>query len=1033
MVIITLILLVSMIIVVISKQNKFDDKSIGEIQIETIKTYQNAEKTLFLIDQAAKYSAYKSIYELAENGGRHFLDSDCGDYLDYSIWYNRDKECYPKNLGQDFKLIYTKNIDKLLQRITTINSFVCVIYENPLLKIVGVNREMLEFPISYTTEQSLERKGGFVVIPQTNYLKGRAREIDTIVIHYTAGITIQDALDVFSDPTRQVSAHYIMGKDGEVVQAVDEKDTAYHAGGCSKTLCTLGSEYMNSRSIGIEVVNQGYNCGTLKSDGTCPVGCEKSIKSCWADKAENSLDKNYDKTKCEITPRCWEPYPKEQWGALVKLAADIIRRNPGIKLDREHIVGHEEISYIKNDPGPLFDLDKFIEDVKKELGQEQNQITGAAIQQTTPTYDNVRVTHYYTPSESDFTQWHNPDYNTGKDSLYYCKIPENKRGFYEEVQCQGSGISTDNKPYSYITIKPTQQDSTSVNKIQTKTGAEPQAHRTIAVDPRMIPYGSKVTIKFKDCKNPTCCTAWEGDYIAEDRGQTMVDDWSKGIAHIDLYTGVGKASLQEAACLPEYAELYVAGMPVQESAGIYAVRPSFETTVNYDFSDYDKIKEGIETLRQECIESGADDIKECIKTEIQKLSDSNLKWSLGSCDTGEKALFYSFVEAYNNCFFSLDDDCYCRANVHTDSSLDGEYKIHLEDAGVYSASSGKYSQELEGHRYYMNNLGEISTDNMVQMDIQLKFDKGQIKEQKFQNLFVADKKMFVIYKMGDKLAIATKVAEGQTIPNKPECKVTQDHFQFCVANNNKKFPRADEKGKLFMDPVVYKFAVIFKDTVPPPKILDLKVTDRPIADKSLTLRWSKSEAKDTNHYRIYLSEQPFNDITKAENIAAVKSDSGIIEANITVEQDDKTYYIAVAAVDNDLNVLQEVVSVAGVSVDDLGPAKPAVGNYDKENKKIEIQMPVKNIDGTDISESEISVYIRKIPIDAPNELDCTNPEYVEAEKVLLLKGRPGEHKTADIDLERGCYLFTAEDEKGNVKLTKTNPQLAELTDIVMVQ
>jgi 3D (Asp-Asp-Asp) domain-containing protein len=663
-------------------------------------------------------------------------------------------------------------------------------------------------------------------------------------------------------------------------------------------------------------------------------------------------------------------------------------------------------------------------------------MTGNVVQQTIPTYDNVKVTHYYAPSETDFIQWHNPDYGIGKDSLYYCEIPENKRGFYEEVKCQGSGVGTDNKIYKYDTIKQTKEESVATDKVLTATGTEATPHRTIAVAPGMIPYGSKVYVKFKDCQNPECCQKWEGEYTAEDTGQAMTDDWKKKVPHIDLYTGVGKASLQEAACLPDYAELYVAGMPIHGSAGIYAVRPSFETTVDYDFSDYDRIKQGIEKLNQTCITAGADDIEGCIKENIKKVSSSTgLSWSLGSCDTGEKALFYSFVEAYTQCYFSIDNDCYCKAEIHKDETLDGDYSIRLEDAGVFTASLGKYSQELEGHRLYTDNSLAIFESNMGKMNIDLKFDKGQIKEQKFQTFFTAEKESFVMYKNESKVAIVAKVQEKQNIPDKLLCKIRKDHFQFCAVNNEKKFPRINEKGKLETAPITYKFAVIFKDTVPPPKITTLTAKDRQAAEKSLTLEWKKSEAKDTNGYIIYISKEQFTNIINlnVNPMPKIKSDEETIQANISVEEDDKPYYIAVTAIDNDNNELPDVNSVQGVSLDDLGPAKPSVGAYNKEMKEITIQLPVKNIDDTDIQEQELYIYIRKIPISAPNELDCTNPEYATAEKSLLLKGRPGERKTESIELERGCYLFTAEDEKGNVKLTKNTPNLAELVGIEMVE
>lgn len=70
-------------------------------------------------------------------------------------------------------------------------------------------------------------------------------DIDHIVVHYTTSRNIEGTISHFKNPGSQVSAHYIIGQDGELVQMVPDSQKAWHAGG------TTG---MNSRSIGIEHV-----------------------------------------------------------------------------------------------------------------------------------------------------------------------------------------------------------------------------------------------------------------------------------------------------------------------------------------------------------------------------------------------------------------------------------------------------------------------------------------------------------------------------------------------------------------------------------------------------------------------------------------------------------------------------------------------------------------------------------------------------------------------------------------------------------
>ena len=75
-----------------------------------------------------------------------------------------------------------------------------------------------------------------------------------MLLHHTSNRTQQEALRTLTDPTRKVSAHYLVGLDGEVVQLVEEKERAWHAG----TSWWGGHTDVNSVSIGIELDNDGF-------------------------------------------------------------------------------------------------------------------------------------------------------------------------------------------------------------------------------------------------------------------------------------------------------------------------------------------------------------------------------------------------------------------------------------------------------------------------------------------------------------------------------------------------------------------------------------------------------------------------------------------------------------------------------------------------------------------------------------------------------------------------------------------------------
>ena len=76
-----------------------------------------------------------------------------------------------------------------------------------------------------------------------------------VVIHYTAMFSAPAALQVLCDPTSQVSAHYLIASDGEILSLVPESMRAWHAGVGKWGKFTD----VNSHSIGIELANDGFS------------------------------------------------------------------------------------------------------------------------------------------------------------------------------------------------------------------------------------------------------------------------------------------------------------------------------------------------------------------------------------------------------------------------------------------------------------------------------------------------------------------------------------------------------------------------------------------------------------------------------------------------------------------------------------------------------------------------------------------------------------------------------------------------------
>ena len=91
-------------------------------------------------------------------------------------------------------------------------------------------------------------------MPSPNFGERRGGEQPSlVVIHYTAMDTAESALERLCSREYEVSAHYLIARDGRSFQLVAETKRAWHAGSGSWG----GEGNLNSRSIGIELSNSG--------------------------------------------------------------------------------------------------------------------------------------------------------------------------------------------------------------------------------------------------------------------------------------------------------------------------------------------------------------------------------------------------------------------------------------------------------------------------------------------------------------------------------------------------------------------------------------------------------------------------------------------------------------------------------------------------------------------------------------------------------------------------------------------------------
>ncbi|MEO0327543.1 MAG: N-acetylmuramoyl-L-alanine amidase [Pseudomonadota bacterium] len=129
--------------------------------------------------------------------------------------------------------------------------------------------------------------------------------IDTLLLHYTGMHSPQAAVNWLCSEESKVSCHYLVFEHGGMLQMVPEEKRAWHAGQAS----WQGETDINSKSIGIEIVNRGHQ-----------------------------LD--------------YPDFPEAQIAAVIKLCKDILSRHD---IPQRNVLAHSDVAPMrKPDPGEKF-------------------------------------------------------------------------------------------------------------------------------------------------------------------------------------------------------------------------------------------------------------------------------------------------------------------------------------------------------------------------------------------------------------------------------------------------------------------------------------------------------------------------------------------------------------------------------------------------------------------------------------------------------------------------------------------------------
>jgi N-acetylmuramoyl-L-alanine amidase len=133
--------------------------------------------------------------------------------------------------------------------------------------------------------------------------------VDILLFHYTGMPDAESAMRLLTTVEGKVSSHYTIDEDGTIYMHVAEDKRAWHAGVSSWG----GASDINSRSIGIEIVNPGHDWG-------------------------------------------YRPFPPAQIASLTDLSLGILKRWP---ITPARVLAHSDVAPgRKIDPGELFPWDE---------------------------------------------------------------------------------------------------------------------------------------------------------------------------------------------------------------------------------------------------------------------------------------------------------------------------------------------------------------------------------------------------------------------------------------------------------------------------------------------------------------------------------------------------------------------------------------------------------------------------------------------------------------------------------------------------
>ena len=179
------------------------------------------------------------------------------------------------------------------------------------------------------------------------YRSERIQPVEVALIHYTAGYSYTGSARWLCNRVKgkdgkpinsKASAHFVIGREGEVLQLASLEDRTWHTRTSRSTWRDRSN--VNGMSISFEIANIGF---MTEGDG--------KLLDCYGHTAKITSK------PVLIDGLWWEPFPSTQIDTLIDLLRVVRSHFPVIcdpTGEPSRICGHSEVDSRKVDPGPLF-------------------------------------------------------------------------------------------------------------------------------------------------------------------------------------------------------------------------------------------------------------------------------------------------------------------------------------------------------------------------------------------------------------------------------------------------------------------------------------------------------------------------------------------------------------------------------------------------------------------------------------------------------------------------------------------------------